>query len=367
MKKIYIFLLPLFFIFTYCQDQAINIDLKRDGYFKDMIALEKPSMNKDYPNQSLNKTSSVNCSDEYGVAYELDDYGKSARWHHQIKYRFDTSDLTPGENFAGMSLEEAKDNVRSAANKWNEDMSLYVFKEVNAASDITVELLSGRGWVGVVGEPSNRLGNMSKKIKLYSEHTYSRAEPPEFRNTVHHEFAHVLGLRHEFAWDKNCVYYGKCGKDRGAVFDPNSIMNVYDFSPSEGDLSTLMGCSECLGYSDSEFNSYPPLGCSISGPSYVRIPAKGERSITKTWYSNVSGGKSPYTYKWYRKENSQPSYLVSTNSTYSRTYSFIGYGQHFDVLLTLKVTDSDSETATATKSVVEESTDGGGGSPPREP
>lgn len=112
---------------------------------------------------------------------------------------------------------------------------------------------------------------------------------------------------------------------------------------------------ELQGYDDITVIIYEELSASISGPSYVLIPDKGEGYVTKTWTSSVSGGQTPYSYIWYRKVGTGSYYQVGTGSSYSYTYSFVGYEQDFDVTLKLRVTEANGQIKEPYKYVFEDS------------
>ena len=77
-----------------------------------------------------------------------------------------------------------------------------------------------------------------------------------------------------------------------------------------------------------------PMAVSIAGPDAV------PKSVTCTFYANVTYGLSPYTFQWYRDGVLEP----SNTSVYTRA-SARGY------FLEVRVTDSDGRTASATKEV----------------
>jgi len=62
-----------------------------------------------------------------------------------------------------------------------------------------------------------------------------------------------------------------------------------------------------------------------------------------TWYSSVSGGQSPFHYKWYYKKGGTESLVDSVNASYTRTVSTAGAPYVFRIRLV--VTDAQPDTA----------------------
>lgn len=88
----------------------------------------------------------------------------------------------------------------------------------------------------------------------------------------------------------------------------------------------------------------------ITGPSEIYHPTKGQTPITYTWTSNTMQGTPPFTYRWY-----WDGVLVSTNSFYSRTLGYDGSYQPVNRALQLDVFDSANPilSATSTKILTE--------------
>jgi hypothetical protein len=108
--------------------------------------------------------------------------------------------------------------------------------------------------------------------------------------------------------------------------------------------------------------SLEPLGVSISGPSSVHVPDKGMGSNSYTWTANVTNSTSP-TYKWYKKTGSTY-YLVGSQRSYTKTYSYEGYQSTSIFYLKVEVNDTDNRFASATKSVTMYHDAGSGGGEP---
>jgi len=90
-----------------------------------------------------------------------------------------------------------------------------------------------------------------------------------------------------------------------------------------------------------------PLSVSISGPSVVyHADPKGQPANCESWTANVTGGVSPYSYAW------TGGYGTPSGSSYQECFSWNGYGGgQYQFTLRVDVTDSQSSTAFATKSV----------------
>lgn len=100
-----------------------------------------------------------------------------------------------------------------------------------------------------------------------------------------------------------------------------------------------------LSFSDTNYSCpSPPVTVSISGPTYILI--SGYNSEIATWTATASSGVPGYSYQWYRD-----GYPVGTGSTYSESF----FGSNWDSSelfeLSVTVTDSASQTASATHSV----------------
>lgn len=94
----------------------------------------------------------------------------------------------------------------------------------------------------------------------------------------------------------------------------------------------------------------PPLNASIVGSSTIYLPTKIQYSRTYSWSANVSGGVTPYSYQWYYKLGSLAYQYVGSGSSYSRTYTYIGYKTRTDNLK-LVVTDNANQTKTVYKTI----------------
>jgi len=92
-----------------------------------------------------------------------------------------------------------------------------------------------------------------------------------------------------------------------------------------------------------------PLAASISGPSSCYVPSKGSGSHTYTWTAVVSGGTAPYTYDW--RDSDFPTTVISTNSSFSRTYSYYYVANPQAKTWLLTVTDAVGSTVTASKNI----------------
>jgi len=90
-----------------------------------------------------------------------------------------------------------------------------------------------------------------------------------------------------------------------------------------------------------------PLSVSISGPSVVyHADPKGQPANCESWTANVTGGVSPYSYAW------TGGYGTPSGSSYQECFSWNGYGGgSYQFTLRVDVTDAQSSTAFATKSV----------------
>lgn len=87
---------------------------------------------------------------------------------------------------------------------------------------------------------------------------------------------------------------------------------------------------------------------------YIGGPTKATNSGSYTWFANVNYGVPPYTYKWYEKYNGGNYYLVSTNSTYSSSMPY-----DYDMTLKLEVTDSEGNTNTSSRLIINLDASGG--------
>ena len=102
-----------------------------------------------------------------------------------------------------------------------------------------------------------------------------------------------------------------------------------------------------------------PPGVSISGPSSVIHPEKGQPVNTYTWSSSVVGGASPYSYLW-KKTSYGYTYNVGTSPSYTESYSFDGFGGGYsDFTLTIEVRDALNQLGSASKAVREYHSGGG--------
>ena len=90
------------------------------------------------------------------------------------------------------------------------------------------------------------------------------------------------------------------------------------------------------------------LSVSISGPSSIYHPAKGNSPTTYTWNADVSGGASPFNYSWYWDGS-----YVGSGSSYSRTLYYAGNPPPTQRTLKVTVTDGSSQSVSANKSITE--------------
>jgi len=118
----------------------------------------------------------------------------------------------------------------------------------------------------------------------------------------------------------------------------SSTPRFHDEFPSE--LATPL-LNEVLGPPE-------PLYVSISGPSTVSHPGKGQVN-NYTWIANVAGGVAPYVYSW--KKNG---YQVGSNSPqYQEGFHFDGWNcDSYQITYRVDVTDANQGSTYATKNVV---------------
>lgn len=90
------------------------------------------------------------------------------------------------------------------------------------------------------------------------------------------------------------------------------------------------------------------LSVSISGPSSIYHPNKGQPDQIYTWHPVVSGGSSPYSYSWYWDGN-----YVGSGSSYSITLRYAGDHSPVNHTLRVNVNDGSSQYATYSKAVIE--------------
>lgn len=99
------------------------------------------------------------------------------------------------------------------------------------------------------------------------------------------------------------------------------------------------------------------FSASIAGPTDVYHPEKGQPVNNYTWNAVLSGGRSPFTYTWYKN-----GLQVGTASSYSEAYSYDGAGGGTtQFTLRVDVTDAAAEFATASFVVTEHHSGGGSG------
>lgn len=97
----------------------------------------------------------------------------------------------------------------------------------------------------------------------------------------------------------------------------------------------------------------PTLSVTISGPSEVYPPTqKGQPQTVVTWYANVSGGVSPFSYTWNNNFNGN-AYFTSNGATYTGYFGWPGYGASgsTNFIMSVNVTDAIGQTASATKNI----------------
>lgn len=182
---------------------------------------------------------------------------------------------------------------------------------------------------GIVGTSEVTYPNETEGAftKIWSANVSNGTAPYTYQWIVNGQFAGS-----ESTYSKP-YYFSGCDK-------PDQYMNiVLNVSSSDGQFKST---------SKTVREKFPksPLSCSINGPSTIVLPQKLEPSINKTWTANVAGGLSPYSYKWYYANS-----LVSTSSSYTRSFSFGGYNisKYFD--LRLEVTDANGGVHSYTKSL----------------
>lgn len=124
--------------------------------------------------------------------------------------------------------------------------------------------------------------------------------------------------------------------------------------PTSYENSTLFRFSSLnytYGYLIAGFNVLKPISVSISGPSSVFIPNKGEGSNTYLWRANVTETSDPQ-YKWYKKYSTSSSWtLVGTSKDYTETYSYLPGSGIKTYYLKIKVYDTANRYDEATKTI----------------
>lgn len=137
------------------------------------------------------------------------------------------------------------------------------------------------------------------------------------------------------------------------------VWRIYEFSPGVCYTSQEVGffpaSASNVQFAATVLGVPPPLAVSISGPTEVFHPEKGQPNNCYTWTANASAGIPPYTYTWFRN-----GIQVGTASSYQECFSYNGGGGgSYQITLRVDVRDVQNTLASDTKVVTAYNSGGG--------
>lgn len=248
-----------------------------------------------------------------------------------------------------------------------------------------VIMLTSRDYPGIAGaaQGPGGCGSPAKACAYSIVEIQSIADP---RWTFAHEFAHLLGARHNRP--DNCSAANVCGDDDADVCSHGWVFNDQDDDEQRTILARMLeneqnaGAVRILHYSnpDVDFNGAPTgtadnnnariirnAACyvatfnsadwqvDISSPDNWCLDISNSYTMTAINQAPIAGwghpGVSPYQYewRWSTTANFATSYFLSNQSTFTLNGAYSGMLPYF--WLRLIVTSSDNHSQTVTKSV----------------